>query len=103
MLQAIRDGALRVFEHFGPVHRLQQKMLESEVLVCGRRHALRIDELELVAAPHLERRIGLGTDAHPVEARGQLERAVGLDRHLESARMQRLDERRSAWSAGRRR
>src|SRR3954454_21697170 len=55
---------------------------------------LRYDDLQLVPAGYHERRIGPWADADPVDARRRNDRAVGLDRDLEAAPVQRLDQRR---------
>src|SRR5258706_9954562 len=68
-------------------------MLEGERLEGRRRRVgLRIDELELVALFHFERAFRLRAHAHPVDPGWELERAVGLDRDQETARVQRGHE-----------
>src|SRR5262249_51635556 len=57
------------------------------------RTSLREDELQFV--PVHQDRFGtcLRADADPVDARGRFERAVRLDRHLEAARVKRVNRR----------
>ena len=67
-------------------------MPEVEPLEALRgRQRLGIDELQLVAARHDERGVGLRADADPVEAPREGLGAVGLDRDLETARVERVD------------
>ena len=69
-------------------------MIEREPFVKrGLGPGLRIDELEFVALCHDEPIPGLGADAEPVDARGHRQGAIGLDRDLETARVQRLRQR----------
>src|SRR5215468_7136801 len=95
MAQAVIDGARGVLDHVRPVHRLQRETLEGKTLEILRACALlRIDQLQLVAFAEHEVRAGLGADANPVHAIGRIDRAVGLDADRETARMQRIDQRR---------
>ena len=64
----------------------------SKLLGLGAR--LREHQLELVALLQHQLRAGLGRDAHPVEPLGRRPGAVGLHRHLEAARVQRVHQRR---------
>src|SRR5687768_8306687 len=94
MREAIRERGRRVVREPGPVHGLQEEMIEAERLESLRLGAvLGKDELELVALAEAERRTGLRAYADPVESRGRILRAVGLYGNRESARMQRLYER----------
>jgi hypothetical protein len=45
---------------------------------------LRIDQLQILAAGLPQRRIGLGADADPVQARRRRQGSVGLHRDLET-------------------
>src|SRR5262249_5616482 len=72
---------------------LQREALEGEIDVkFGRSARLREYELELVARPDAKLGPGLRAHAHPIELRGQVDRAVGLDRHLEAAGMQGIEQ-----------
>ncbi len=69
-------------------------MLEIERFVIDRRGALlRVDELQLVAAPHGECGARLRAYADPVEPGGQGQRAVRFDRDCKAVRVERIDER----------
>src|SRR5438132_11167807 len=84
MREAVVDRLARVGLARGTVHRLQEEVVEGESLeALGRRLGLREHELQLVAGGHLERGIRLWAHAHPVDARGRRDGAVGLDRHAE--------------------
>src|SRR5207244_2982436 len=77
------------------VHRLYRKAMKVEPGKVERvEPLLRYDDLQLVPAGYHERRVGLWADADPVDARRRNDRAVGLDRDLETAPVQRLDQRR---------
>src|SRR5580765_7385130 len=81
MRQAIRERRARVGFARGPVHRLEEEMPEAERgIPLGLGALLWVHQLELVARAHSERRLGLRAHAHPVELRGRIHRAVGLDR-----------------------
>src|SRR5258708_23334657 len=93
MAHAIIDGALGVGGDVRPIHRLQREALEGEIGE-GRRHGagLWIDQFELVAPPYPQFRAGFGTDADPVDAFGQFDRAVGFEADRKAARAQRIDQ-----------
>src|SRR6478736_5758778 len=77
----------------GPIHGLKKEVVEREVGVALRRRAvLGIDQLELIARADHEVSLRLGAHAHPVEACRRVHGAVGLDRDLESHRVQRVDQ-----------
>src|SRR6185312_14562194 len=95
MGETIGDGTRRVLGTCRAVHRLQREATERQVRERFRWHVvLRIDQLQLVSVLQPEAVAALGTDAQPVDAGRRLERAVGLDRDLEAARMELLDQRR---------
>src|SRR6476619_1427159 len=80
MAQAIVDRPRGVFDHVGPVHRLQRKAFEIEPRKVFRRSSfLRIDQLQFVAAAHHEAGAGFRADADPVHPAGRFDRPVGLD------------------------
>ncbi len=82
---AVRGGEARVFDDFGPVHGLQEKMGEVEILDClGREGVLGEDELEFVSGPDVEVRASLGAHANPVETGRKWACPVGLNRALEA-------------------
>src|SRR6516164_3350222 len=82
-------GAVRL------VHRLDGKSPKVKMSeVEGVEPHLRHDDLELVAVFDNEPGAGLGTDADPVEPRQRENRAVGLDRNLKAALVQRIDQQR---------
>jgi hypothetical protein len=56
------------------------------------RAGLRVDQLQLVAAPLLESCTGLGTDANPIEARRSCDRTVCFDSDLEAASVQSINQ-----------
>src|SRR4051812_13081548 len=57
------------------------------------RFDLWVYELELIAVEQPQRRVRLGADTDPVDARGRQLRSVRLDGDLESARVKRVDQR----------
>ena len=59
----------------------------------GRRVLLRIDQLELAAARLHEWRASLGTHADPIEGPRRGTSAVGFDSDVESALVERIDQR----------
>src|SRR3979490_384838 len=59
-----------------------------------RRTCLRVNELEFMASPHHKVRAGFRADANPVYAIGGIDCAIGLQPDAETARMQRVDQRR---------
>ena len=70
MRQTIGHGRGGVRVSLRPVHRLQEEALECQRLEPRRIDAgLRIDQLQLLAAGQRQRRVGLGADADPVDAR----------------------------------
>src|ERR1700688_466948 len=93
MAHAIIDGALGVGCDVRPIHRLQREALEGE-LGEERRHGtgLWIDHFELAPPPYPQFRAGFGTDADPVDAVGQVDRAVGFDADRKAAAAQRIDQ-----------
>src|ERR1041385_5162985 len=77
------------------VHRLQEEVVEREILVSmGLGAFLRKHELQFVAASEHQWRVRLWTHADPVQAGGRLQGAVRLHGHGEPAAMQRGDRRR---------
>src|SRR6266545_3634141 len=87
MRQAVRERRAGFGLARGPVHRLEEEMPEAERGVpLGLSSLLGVDQLELVARADPERRLGLRAHAHPVELRGRIYRAVGLDGDLEPRR-----------------
>src|SRR5207302_177282 len=92
MGQAVLDGETGVLLALGPVHRLEQQVGEAEFLEQLRgRSLLRKYKLEIVAASQFQRCARLRADADPVQPRGSVLGAVGLDGYLEPGRMQGLD------------
>src|ERR671937_521472 len=92
MGEAVLERKFCVLRYLRPVHRLQVEMLEVVRLIgLGLCSWLGVDELQFVPAP--EDRLGPGfrANADPVEAGWGLKGAVGLDRDLEAARVQRSD------------
>ena len=82
---AIVEGSARVAIAIGPVHGLQEEMVEGEAFERRRRRAgLRVDELELMPRAHRKLGSRLGAHAHPIDPRRQRERPVGLDADLEA-------------------
>src|ERR1700692_4100872 len=68
-------------------------MRKGEALEAGGIDAvLGEDELELVAMDERQTRVGLGTDANPVEPVGRRASAVGLNRDGETLGMEGIDE-----------
>ncbi len=68
-------------------------MPEGQILKRGRLRArLRINELQFVAAPLLKLRACLRAHADPIQPNRNLDGPVRLDRNLEAARMQRVDQ-----------
>lgn len=92
MGQAISDCLASVVSEVRPVHRLNEEILEVEVLEQRRiKLRLRKNELELAAFPLNEIGPRLGTDTNPVQAcRGDL-RSVGLDCHGEPSSVESFD------------
>ena len=90
-LSTSADGlALDAVSARAVLHGLQREARNSERGELLRtRSRLWIDQLELVAPAHLERRPRLGTDAQPVYARRWQDRSVGLHRDLEALGMER--------------
>src|SRR5579871_1187752 len=86
--QAIIDRARGVGGHIRTVHRLKREALEGEAGEIFRRcTSLRVDKLQFMPAPQDELGAGLRADADPVEARGRIDGAVGLDRDRKAAGM----------------
>lgn len=84
MLKAVLHRLRRVQGPIGAIHRLQEEMLEREVLEqVGTSPLLRKHELEFI--PSSQRKIcpRLRTHADPVKIGGGRFRAVCLNRHLE--------------------
>ena len=74
------------------IHRLEQEVGEVQAFERGGLDlALRVDQLELIAALNDDRGGGLGADADPVDADGDRLRAIRLDGDLEALRMKRVD------------
>ena len=93
MIQAILDRTPRVCGSVCVIHRLQQEVVEGEVReLLRQRVVLRIDQLQFVALLDHQFARGLRADADPVDAGGRRDRAVGLDRDLEAAIVQRANE-----------
>ena len=95
MSAAIIDRKRGVFLALRPIHRLQEKMIESEFFKPFRRRIrLRIDEFQFIAA-HLQQSVfALRTDADPVEPLGRCDRSIRFNGDIETARMERADKRR---------
>lgn len=77
------------------IHGLEVEMLEvhiGEAGGVGRRLDLGVNELEFLAADLLERSIGLGAYAYPIDALWNNDRPIGLYGDLESSLMQEVDE-----------
>lgn len=92
--QAVVDRGARIALDLWSIHRLQQKLLEVEAGEFLRHRArLRVNELQLVAGELLEGGTRLGAHAEPVNSRWRDHCAVGLDRDLEPALLQRVNER----------
>src|SRR5690606_12524926 len=71
----------------------QEKVFEIEMRESfGQRVGLGIDELKLAAALDHYRRGSFGADAYPIDTRGRLECAVGLDRDGKTMRVHGLDQ-----------
>src|SRR6266404_59959 len=94
VVQAILNRARSIFDHVGPVHRLQRKAFKLKIGERLRhRGRLRINQLELMAAAYSQLRAGFRADANPVHAVGRVDCAVGFDADGKAARVQRLDQR----------
>ena len=92
MGQAVLHGETGVLLALRSVHRLEQQAREAEFLEQFRgRTLLREDKLEFVAAGQFQRCARLRADADPVQSRGSVLSAVGLDSYLEPRRVQGLD------------
>src|SRR6185437_10405979 len=93
MGKAVGDDEPGILGDVRTIHRLQREAPEIETDErLGPNIDLRIDELQLVALPHLQLIWSLGADADPVYAGGQFDRAIGLEGNLEATRMQRLNQ-----------
>src|SRR2546430_11316644 len=91
MRQAVAHRELRIAGPLGSVHRLQEPMAKIEAIsfqALGSDALLGEHQLELVAASQHQLDSGLGADAHPIDTGWRQQRAVRLDRDLESAGMQ---------------
>ena len=88
------DGKSRVLVDARPIHRLEKKMIELELLeFLGRRAPLRVDELELVARLLNQTRTGFRTDADPVYGSWRVSRAIRLDCHTEPTLVEAVNQR----------
>src|SRR5438552_74050 len=89
--QTISDRQLRVPLALWSIHRLQQEVAKIQIRIalrlCTR---LRKDQLQLVAAAENQVGARFGADANPVDARRRHTGAVGLNRDLETLRVQRV-------------
>ena len=80
MLEAVFDGQVRVAIAIGLIHRLQEKMLESQIFEALRHRArLRVDEFQLVSGGLPDICSGLGTDANPIQPFGNRDGAIGFN------------------------
>jgi hypothetical protein len=89
MAETVLDGELGVERCVGPIHGLQEKMAEVQLLELFRRRILLgINELEL-APPRLDQgRSGLGAYTDPIKRVGRGSGAVGFDGDLKAAIVQ---------------
>src|SRR5262245_5019112 len=85
MFEAVANGVVCVPREIYAVHRLQEEMIEVEVLVLLRfTTLLGIHEFEFVPGTESEFRTGLRADTYPVKTLGSRLRAVGLDGNRET-------------------
>src|SRR5262245_31482893 len=93
MIEAISDRRHSIGDKLFAIHRLQIKMREIEAReILWPNPLLRKNQLELGAGSGNERRVCFWADTNPVEPFGGHQRAIGLDRGFESARMDRTDQ-----------
>src|SRR5262249_7218520 len=89
---AIGDGLLSVLPQRRTIHRREREPLEVKIAELLRRYTvLGEHEFELVTSADLQLRPGLGADTHPIDARGELDRAVCLQSNLKPVRVKRID------------
>ena len=80
MLKAVFDRQVGVAIAIRPIHRLQEKMLESQIFEARRHCAgLRIDEFQLVSRDLPDICSGLGTDANPIQPFRNRDGAIGFN------------------------
>src|ERR1700677_3412079 len=88
MLEAVLDCKRRVGVPIGPVHRLQEEVLEMELLdLGGAQGRLGKNKLELVAAAQDNLRTRLRAHTDPVDLGRRLARPVGFYGDPEAAVM----------------
>ncbi len=86
------DGICRLI---WPIHRLEPKVLEGQVLEpIWQGLCLRKDQLQLLPRNLKDRRTGLWADADPIDASGCRYRSVGFHGDFEPPGVERLNERR---------
>ena len=87
------NGERRILPRQRAIHGLQKHMLEIQPFICVEvLSVLRDHDLQLVATRDNQLRAHLRAHAHPVDALGHSDGAVGLDRDLEAACVQRVDQ-----------
>ena len=93
MPQAVFNRPAGVLRPLGAIHWLQEELGEVERgKQFGLGSGLWVDEFQLVALRLHQRRTGFRTDADPIDSLGADPRSIGLDRNLESRRMQAGDQ-----------
>ena len=93
MPQAVFNRPAGVLCPLGAIHWLQEELGEVERgKQFGLGAGLWVDELQLVALRLHQWRTGFRTDADPIDSLGTDPRSIGLDRNLESRRMQAGDQ-----------
>jgi hypothetical protein len=94
IFEAVPDSKFGIAIAFRPIHRLQKKMLEPQVLKgIGPRFSLRIDEFKFVTGYLHKFGSGFWTDADPIDAGWSSYCSVCLNSDLKAKGLDRCQER----------
>ena len=94
IFEAVPDSKFGIAIAFRPIHRLQKKMLESQVLKgIGRSFSLRIDEFKFVTGYLHKLASGFWTDADPIDAGWSSYCSVCFDSDLKAKDLDRRQKR----------